>query len=84
MTNEPLVAICTSFHTASGSGGYGGKTYYWDFSDRFGPLFTNEQGEEITPQPGPRSHAFKAFSVWHAELMAEERLASAASREGLL
>jgi hypothetical protein len=64
------VIVC-SFHTASGSGGYGGKTYYWDFSEMFGPWFTDKHGKELKKQPGGRSHAFKAFEIWHKELLAE-------------
>lgn len=63
-----------SWHTASGSGGFGGRTYYWDFSDMFGPLFTDKDGRELKRQPGVRSHAFKAFEIWHRELQAESRL----------
>jgi hypothetical protein len=77
-------AIACSFHTASGSGGYGGKTYYWDFSEMFGPLFTDAEGNEIEPQPGVRSHAFKAFSLWLEEMQREKHLMMAAHREGLL
>jgi hypothetical protein len=77
-------AIACSFHTASGSGGYGGRTYYWDFSDMFGPLFTDSEGVEIDPQPGVRSHAFKAFEIWHKELLAERAIAQACSQGGAL
>lgn len=61
-----------SWHTASGTGGYGGKTFYWDFSDMFGPLFTDAEGRELKRQPGPRSYAWKAFEIWHKELLAEQ------------
>ncbi len=77
------IHIC-SFHTASGSGGYGGKTYYWDFSEMFGPLFTDKDGNELKHQPGPRSYAFKAFEIWHRELVAEKSLAMRGQRGGVL
>ena len=76
-------AIVCSFHTASGSGGFGGRTYYWDFSEQFGPLFTDERGHELSNQPGPRSHAFKAFELWHKELLKEKSL-MAGARGGIL
>lgn len=63
--------IVSSSHTASGSGGYGGRDYYWDFSDMFGPLFTDKDGNELRNQPGVKSHAFKAFLIWHDELLKE-------------
>lgn len=66
----PGVIAC-SFHTASGSGGFGGKIFYWDFSEMFGPLFTDKDGRELKKQPGIRSYAWKAFDIWHKELLRE-------------
>jgi len=60
--------IACSFTDCAGSGVYRGKTYYWEFSERFGPLFTNKDGRELDPQPGIRSHAWSAFEVWLKEL----------------
>ena len=57
-----------SFHTASGCGDVNGKTFYWDFSDMFGPWFTDKDGTELRKQPGPRSNAFNA---WFDELKKE-------------
>lgn len=62
----------SSFHTASGHGEVNGKTYYWDFSEMFGPWFTDKDGNELSRQPGPRSHAFKAFNAWLDELKKEK------------
>lgn len=61
-----------SFHDASGSGVVDGKTYHWDFSERFGPLFTDAGGKELKVQPGPRTKAFRAFQRWHDELKQEQ------------
>jgi hypothetical protein len=64
--------IACSSHSCSGSGEYRGKTYHWDFSDRFGPLFTTKDGGDIDPQPGIRSHAWAAFEVWLKELYGDQ------------
>lgn len=80
--SAPIHFIVDSFTQCSGTGGYGGRTYYWDFSEMFGPLFTDEHGEPLTHQPGPRSHAFKAFDIWHKELLAEKSSAMAGRRLG--
>lgn len=61
-----------SWHTASGCGEVRGKMHYWDFSEQFGPHFTDSEGEELKKQPGPRSDAFKAFLRWHTELQDEK------------
>jgi len=58
------IYICSS-HTATGQEEYNGKMYYFDFSDRFGPLFTNKRGDVLDKQPGVRSYAWKAFNAWY-------------------
>lgn len=60
------VHLC-SFHTASGSSG----RYHWDFSEQFGPNFTDAKGRTLEKQPEPRSAAWSAFEAWHRELKAE-------------
>ena len=62
------VRICT-FTTATGSGTVNGKTYYWDFSEQFGPLFTTKKGEPCRTQPKGGA-AWRAFEKWHAEYKA--------------
>jgi hypothetical protein len=62
----PSLHLC-SFHTASGSSG----RYHWDFSELFGPLFTDARGRPLENQPSPRSAAWAAFEQWHRELKTE-------------
>lgn len=50
--------------------------YYWDFSERFGPLFTTSSGRELRKQPGMRTHAWIAFERWHTALKAERATVS--------
>jgi len=61
-----------SFHTASGCGEVNGKTFYWDFSEMFGPWFTDKSGKELSKQPGTSSNAYKAFNAWLDELKKEK------------
>lgn len=59
-----------SWHTASGSGQVGKRVYYWDFSDMFGPTFTDKEGEPLEKQP-MRGPAWTAFKIWHRDLLQE-------------
>jgi len=72
------VRIC-SFTTATGSGTVRGKTYHWDFSEMFGPLFTTTKGEPMRTQPkgGP---AWEAFEAWHREYKASHAGKPAAAK----
>jgi len=72
--------IACSFTDCKGSGVIGKRTYYWDFSDRFGPLFTRADGRELDPQPGIRSNAWKAFEAWHKELRDDQHPSSEAEK----
>lgn len=74
-----VIHIC-SFHTASGHAKVGARTFYWDFSEQFGPLFTTMKGEPLKNQPSVRSGAFRAFEKWHKELLAERELAMRMAR----
>jgi hypothetical protein len=76
--------IVDSFVEATGTAKVGARTFYWDFSDMFGPLFTTAEGEPLKNQPGPRSRAWKTFEEWHKELKEERNLAMAGRREGIL
>lgn len=60
------ISIC-SFHTASGTDG----RYCWDFSEMFGPTFTDKDGRELQKQPRPGTRAWTAFEQWHRELKSE-------------
>ena len=63
----PGVIAC-SFTDCTGSGVVGKRTYYWEFSRMWGPLFTRKDGRELDPQPSVRSNAWKAFEAWHQQL----------------
>lgn len=67
------IHVC-SFTQATGTGEVNGRKYYWDFSERFGPLFTDKDGEPLDRQPGIRSNAWRAFDAWHKELLKETGL----------
>jgi hypothetical protein len=71
-----------SFVDVTGSATVGRKKHYWDFSERFGPLFTTAEGEPLANQPGPRSGAFRAFEVWLEELYQERSKVTNAHRIG--
>lgn len=79
-----VCVIVDSFTEATGSAKVGARTFYWDFSAMFGPLFTTAEGEPLKNQPGTRSRAWKAFEDWHKELNEERNLAMAGRRAGLL
>lgn len=65
----PGVIAC-SFTDSHGSGMVGNREYFWDFSEQFGPLFTDRHGREYKRQPGIRTHAWIAFERWHARRQA--------------
>lgn len=45
-----------------------GKTVYFDFSYRFGPLVTDKEGTPLKKQPIAESHPFwRPFNVWLEE-----------------
>jgi hypothetical protein len=71
-----------SFVDVSGSATVGRKKHYWDFSERFGPLFTTAEGEPLVNQPGPRTAAWKAFEAWLADLYQERSKVTNACRIG--
>lgn len=75
-----LLHVC-SFHDASGSGEVAGRMHYWDFSERFGPLFTTSSGRELRKQPGTRTHAWVAFERWRSALKAEKRVMNTVGEE---
>jgi len=62
----PGVIAC-SFTDCQGSGEVNGRTYHWDFSERFGPLFTTAKGRELKTQPGVKTYAWIAFERWLAQ-----------------
>lgn len=44
---------------------YKGRTYRWEFSSMFGPLFVNQDWEPRKHQPvGPRGKHWEAFCDW--------------------
>jgi hypothetical protein len=60
------VPIC-SFHDADGRGtDINGRTWRWEFSRQFGPLFVNPQGKPLKAQPAENSPAWGAFNKWYA------------------
>lgn len=64
--------ILDSFTDCEGSCVIAGKTWRWEFSALFGPLFVTAQGEPLKNQPGPRHPVWKRFEEWHNELRAEQ------------
>ena len=59
------IHVCDFTTVANAQEEHNGKTYYFDFSEMYGPLFLNKKGEVLDKQPGPRSNAFKAFNQWY-------------------
>ncbi len=46
----------------------GGREVLFDYSDRFGPLLIDEEGNPLEKQPISERHAFWApFSIWLAQ-----------------
>jgi len=41
-----------------------GKVFRFDFSQRFGPLFVDANGRELSRQPGPKREVWKAVTYW--------------------
>lgn len=65
------VRIC-SFHDADGDGvDYNGRTWRWEFSRLFGPLFVDQRGSPLRVQPGERSPAWKVFERWYEKWRAD-------------
>lgn len=79
---DGTACIVDSFTTAGGAAKVGARTFYWDFSEMFGPLFTTAEGEPLKNQPGIRSGAWKAFEAWHHEIKEERELAMRSRRLG--
>ena len=51
----------------------GRKPVYFDFSEMFGPLFTNADGKPLKnqPIPTPRSRHWQAFDEWRVARVAQ-------------
>ena len=75
-------AIACSFAKAVGvEYEYRGKVYRWDFSEMFGPLWIDEEGEPLAEQY--RHHAcacWKAFYKWLGEWRDQQAREAAAKR----
>ena len=44
----------------------GGRTYRFDFSERFGPMVIGVNGREVA-QPGPQHPFWKSVTLWHRQ-----------------
>lgn len=51
----------------------GKRPVYFDFSERFGPLFLDSRGRELRNQPGPRTWAWECFEMWHRAYLERRR-----------
>lgn len=61
-------AIVCSYADATGEGVVGGKTWRWEYSERFGPLFIGKNGMPLENQPKSERHpGWEAFYDWHEE-----------------
>jgi hypothetical protein len=65
VVHAPGVMACSFTDTDTISSPNG--RHHWDFSWRFGPLFTRKNGEPLKNQPQPGSAAWSAFETWFAE-----------------
>jgi hypothetical protein len=45
--------------------GASGRTYRFDFDERFGPLVLAKNGKPLATQPGERHEFWAAFEAWH-------------------
>lgn len=57
--------FCSFINEANVLVKFGKRTYCFDFSERFGPLFLDIHGEPLRNQPQPRTKAWQAFKIWH-------------------
>ena len=57
--------IACSFTDAEGHSANG--RHHWEFSWRFGPLFTTKNGRVLENQPKPGSAAWGAWHSWFEE-----------------
>jgi hypothetical protein len=48
-----------------------GKSVYFDFDRRFGPLVTNKRGEPLARQPGQGNAFWGPFNRWLADWLAK-------------
>jgi hypothetical protein len=51
-----------------------GKTWKFEFDERFGPLFIGKNGMPLVNQPKVTSAAWAAFEDWHDNQLAQERI----------
>lgn len=63
------VRICC-FNTSSGEGvDRNGRTWRWDFSPQFGPVFIDKHGRPLKAQPVSENHVvWPVFNAWYAKL----------------
>jgi hypothetical protein len=64
--------IC-SFYNAEGSAKIGNRTWRWEFSDQFGPLFVDDRGVPLKDQQLSERHpVWRHFEAWLAKYRGTE------------
>lgn len=67
------IRIC-SFHETDGEGvDVNGRTWRWEFSSQFGPLFVDTRGNPIKIQPPEKSPAWPVFQCWYDQRSTQQR-----------